>query len=143
MTHRVAVQAATRRTHTTQHTATRPAASADRVTTSTGRRRLRAGRPPIPLAQRRQPSSRAALLVTAFGAFLAFLDSTIVNIAFAAFLVGSAMASSEVRAQADLAIHPDTSSPGFVGWHQSDHAREAGRIATREALPRIMELVQR
>jgi NTE family protein len=57
--------------------------------------------------------------------------------------IGSAMASSAVLAQADLAIHPDTSSIGFLEWHQIDRAREAGRIATRAALPRIMELVQR
>ncbi len=56
--------------------------------------------------------------------------------------IGSAMASSAVLAQADLAIHPDTSSIGFLEWHQIDRAREAGRIATREALPRIMELIQ-
>lgn len=36
----------------------------------------------VPLTVRRQPSSMAVLLVAAFGAFLAFLDSTIVNIAF-------------------------------------------------------------
>lgn len=35
-----------------------------------------------PLTVRRQPSSTAVLLVAAFGAFLAFLDSTIVNVAF-------------------------------------------------------------
>ena len=57
--------------------------------------------------------------------------------------IGSAMASSAVLAQADLAIHPDTSSIGFLEWHQIDRAREAGRIAAREALPRIMELVWR
>ncbi|WP_096291109.1 MFS transporter [Mycobacterium ahvazicum] len=34
------------------------------------------------LSVRRQPSSTAVLLVAAFGAFLAFLDSTIVNVAF-------------------------------------------------------------
>src|ERR1700728_1411372 len=37
-----------------------------------------------PLTRARQPSSTAVLLVAAFGAFLAFLDSTIVNIAFPA-----------------------------------------------------------
>jgi NTE family protein len=42
-----------------------------------GRRRLA-----LPLTVRRQPTSMAVLLVAAFGAFLAFLDSTIVNIAF-------------------------------------------------------------
>ncbi|OSC41379.1 MFS transporter [Mycobacterium decipiens] len=36
----------------------------------------------VPPARRRQPSSAAVLLVAAFGAFLAFLDSTIVNVAF-------------------------------------------------------------
>ncbi|MGA8846057.1 MAG: MFS transporter, partial [Nocardioides sp.] len=34
------------------------------------------------LTQRRQPTSVAVLLIASFGAFLAFLDSTIVNIAF-------------------------------------------------------------
>ncbi|ORB63046.1 hypothetical protein BST45_18215 [Mycobacterium shinjukuense] len=47
-------------------------------------RRPRAGHPHAPLTQRRQPSPTAVLLVAAFGAFLAFLDSTIVNIAFPA-----------------------------------------------------------
>ncbi|MDX6520442.1 MAG: hypothetical protein QOF08_1047, partial [Gaiellales bacterium] len=51
---------------------------------SAGRRRLRPARPPAPLTKRRQPSPTAVLLVAAFGAFLAFLDSTIVNIAFPA-----------------------------------------------------------
>jgi predicted acylesterase/phospholipase RssA len=57
--------------------------------------------------------------------------------------IGSAMTSSEVLAQADLAIHVDTSSIGFLEWHQIDRAREVGRTATREALSKIVELVQR
>ena len=57
--------------------------------------------------------------------------------------IGSAMASTAVLAQADLAIHADTSSIGFLEWHQIDRAREIGRIAAREALPQITELVQR
>ena len=55
--------------------------------------------------------------------------------------IGSAMATSTVLAQADLAILPDPGSIGFLEWHQIDRAREAGRIATRAALPRIMEVV--
>jgi predicted acylesterase/phospholipase RssA len=55
--------------------------------------------------------------------------------------IGSAMASSEKLQQADIVIHPDTTNVGFLEWHQIDAAREAGRIATREALPRIMEVV--
>jgi NTE family protein len=57
--------------------------------------------------------------------------------------IGSAMASSEVLAQADLAIQVDTSSIGFLEWHQIDRAREIGRAAAREALPKIMELARR
>jgi NTE family protein len=57
--------------------------------------------------------------------------------------IGSAMASSEMLARVDVAIHPDTGGVGFLEWHQIDVAREAGRIATREALPRIMEVAQR
>jgi NTE family protein len=73
------------------HTAERPghgggriAATVDRDTVRVGRRRGRAGPSPAPLTRRRQPSPTAVLLVAAFGAFLAFLDSTIVNIAFPA-----------------------------------------------------------
>jgi predicted acylesterase/phospholipase RssA len=56
--------------------------------------------------------------------------------------IGSGMASAAELAQADLAIHPDTSGVGFLEWHQIDYAREAGRVATREALPQILALVQ-
>jgi NTE family protein len=66
----------------------------------------------------------------------------VVNPLMGTMTIGSAMATSTVLAQADLAIHPDTTSIGFLEWHQIDRAREAGRIATREALPHIMEVVQ-
>jgi NTE family protein len=56
--------------------------------------------------------------------------------------IGSAMASSAVLEQADLVIHPNVGGVGFLEWHQIDVAREAGRIATRQALPQIMELVE-
>lgn len=49
---------------------------------SRAKRPTDSARPTTPLTVRRQPSSMAVLLVAAFGAFLAFLDSTIVNIAF-------------------------------------------------------------
>lgn len=55
--------------------------------------------------------------------------------------IGSGMASAAVLAQADLAITPDTSAIGFLEFHQIDRAREAGRVAAREALPQIMALV--
>ncbi|CCK59976.1 Conserved two-domain membrane protein of unknown function [Mycobacterium canettii CIPT 140070010] len=54
-----------------------PVIDAGPVGPSRRRRRIDA-----PLSRRRQPSSAAVLLVAAFGAFLAFLDSTIVNVAF-------------------------------------------------------------
>ncbi|MGC2567246.1 MAG: hypothetical protein WA488_16350, partial [Mycobacterium sp.] len=57
--------------------------------------------------------------------------------------IGSAMTSSAVLGQADLAIQADTSSIGFLEWHQIDRAREIGRIAAREAMPQIMDLVRR
>jgi len=57
--------------------------------------------------------------------------------------IGSTMASSVVLAQADLAIQADTSSIGLLEWHQIDRAREIGRIAAREAMPQITELVHR
>ncbi|ORB11520.1 hypothetical protein BST37_19210 [Mycobacterium noviomagense] len=68
---------------------------------------------------------------------------SIVDTLMRTMTIGSAMATSAVLDHADLAIHPDTSSIGFLEWHQIDRAREAGRMATREALPQIMELVQR
>ena len=41
-----------------------------------------ASRIATPPRQRRAPTSSAVLLIAAFGAFLAFLDSTIVNVGF-------------------------------------------------------------
>ena len=67
-----------RRGNTEPCTSGAGAAKSDRKTVRSGRRRRVAD----PLTVRRQPSSMAVLLVAAFGAFLAFLDSTIVNIAF-------------------------------------------------------------
>lgn len=60
------------------HSVSAPSQSA--VAPTPERPRHRGG--PPPLARRRQPSSTVVLLVAAFGAFLAFLDSTIVNVAF-------------------------------------------------------------
>ena len=60
----------------------RHAAPAPDAKAASGSRRRRADSPPPPLTRRRQPTPKAVLLVAAFGAFLAFLDSTIVNIAF-------------------------------------------------------------
>jgi NTE family protein len=57
----------------------RGAATVDTDAVGWGGRRQRLGEPPTPLAKRRQSSSTAVLLVAAFGAFLAFLDSTIVH----------------------------------------------------------------
>jgi NTE family protein len=54
--------------------------------------------------------------------------------------IGSGMASAAAMAQADVVIQPDTSSVGFLEFHQIDRAREAGRIAAREALPQVMKL---
>lgn len=47
----------------------------------------------------------------------------------------------KVLAQADLVIKPNPIGVGLMEYHQIDRAREAGRIAAREALPQIMELV--
>lgn len=87
MTHRIAVTARTTPRRAVERATTNGDGRFGRVVdpdTGLGRRRLRTGRPPAPLTRRRQPSSTAVLLVAAFGAFLAFLDSTIVNIAFPA-----------------------------------------------------------
>lgn len=63
--------------HTVATNNAAPVIAAGPVGPSRRRRRVHA-----PLTRRRQPSSSAVLLVAAFGAFLAFLDSTIVNVAF-------------------------------------------------------------
>ncbi|MCV7077369.1 MFS transporter [Mycobacterium szulgai] len=62
----------------------RIAATAATDTGSANGGRQRARNPRGPLIRRRQPSATAVLLVASLGAGLAFLDSTIVNIAFPA-----------------------------------------------------------
>jgi predicted acylesterase/phospholipase RssA len=57
--------------------------------------------------------------------------------------IGSGMTQSTVLARADLALLPRTDNIGLLEWHQIDRAREAGRIATQEAMPQIMALIQR
>lgn len=54
--------------------------------------------------------------------------------------IGSGMASAAAIAQADVVIQPDTSSIGFLEFHQIDRAREAGRMAARAALPQIIQI---
>ncbi|MCV7198755.1 MFS transporter [Mycobacterium angelicum] len=60
-----------------------------------------------------------------------------------ALTIGSGMASADVLAQADVVIQPNPGGIGFLEFHQIDRAREAGRMAARQALPQIMELVFR
>lgn len=68
---------------------------------------------------------------------------SIVDTLMRTMTIGSAMASSQMLTQVDVAIHPDVGGVGFLEWHQIDVAREAGRLATREALPQILELLRR
>jgi EmrB/QacA subfamily drug resistance transporter len=87
MTHRIDAQLGTRRRDSAERAKDRDsriATTVDPDTLSAKRRRHRAGQQAAPLTRRRQPSPTAVLLVAAFGAFLAFLDSTVVNIAFPA-----------------------------------------------------------
>lgn len=62
--------------------AKRPSETASGASTDAPETTATSRGPTTPLTVRRQPSSTAVLLVAAFGAFLAFLDSTIVNVAF-------------------------------------------------------------
>lgn len=55
--------------------------------------------------------------------------------------IGSGIASAAMPEQADLVIKSNPIGVGFLEYHQIDRAREAGRIATSEALPQIMGLV--
>ena len=58
-------------------------------------------------------------------------------------MMGSGMAAASTLALADVVIRPNPSGVGLLEFHQIDPAREAGRVAAREALPRIMQLVRR
>ncbi len=99
--------------------------------------------------------------------FLAFLDSTIVNVAFpdiqrsfpdssisslswvlnaynivfAAFLVAAGRLA--VLALADVVISPDAAGVGLLEFHQIDAMRESGRLAARAALPAIQAVLAR
>ncbi|WP_082129629.1 MFS transporter [Mycobacterium haemophilum] len=57
--------------------------------------------------------------------------------------ISGAMSTTAALAQADVVIKPNPVGVGLMEYFQIDHAREAGRIAAREALPQIMALVQR
>ena len=87
MANKTAAHSAARGKHAGNHAMqgdTRAIGRLDPVTNAVSRRRSGARRPAVQLTRRRQPSPTAVLLVAAFGAFLAFLDSTVVNIAFPA-----------------------------------------------------------
>jgi NTE family protein len=58
-------------------------------------------------------------------------------------MMASGMAAAETLAQADVVIRPDTRGVGLLEFHQIDHARDAGRLAAREALPQIIAQLQR
>ena len=57
--------------------------------------------------------------------------------------MGSGRAAEMTIGQADVVIRPDTRGVGLLEFHQIDAAREAGRIATREALPQILAVIHR
>ncbi len=57
--------------------------------------------------------------------------------------MGSGRAAEMTIGQADVVIRPDTRGVGLLEFHQIDAAREAGRIATREALPQILAVLHR
>ena len=56
-------------------------------------------------------------------------------------MMGSGMAAAATMSQADVVIRPNTRGVGLLEFHQIDQARDAGRTATREALPHILELL--
>lgn len=139
MTHRIAVTARTPLRRPAEGATTNghdPAGGVVDSNTGLSRRCLRTGRPPAPITRRRRPSPVSATKLPRSPRV-----PNVVDTLMRTMTIGSAMASTAVLERADLAIHPDTSSIGFLEWHQIDRAREAGRIATREALPRIIEVV--
>lgn len=58
-------------------------------------------------------------------------------------MMGSGLAAATTLGQADAVIRPGTRGVGLLEFHQIDQAREAGRAATREALPQILTLLER
>lgn len=58
-------------------------------------------------------------------------------------LVSSHQAAEKSLARADVVIRPQADSVGLLEWHQIDVVREAGREATRAALPQIRQLLAR
>jgi NTE family protein len=59
-----------------------------------------------------------------------------------AMLISGGTASKAAPATADLVIRPRPAGVGFMEFQQIDRAREAGRVAVRDALPQIMSLVR-
>jgi NTE family protein len=53
------------------------------------------------------------------------------------------LAATAALERADVVIRPDTRGVGLLEFHQIDQAREAGRTATRQALPQIIALLKR
>nr|WP_245850444.1 MFS transporter [Mycobacterium angelicum] len=58
-------------------------------------------------------------------------------------MMGSRSAAASTMAEADVVIRPGSRGVGLLEFHQIDQAREAGRAATREALPQILALLHR
>lgn len=58
-------------------------------------------------------------------------------------MMGSGPPAATTLAAADAVIRPSTRGVGLLEFHQIGQAREASRVATRQALPRILALLQR
>jgi NTE family protein len=58
-------------------------------------------------------------------------------------MMGSGLADAATMTEADVVIRPGSRGVGLLEFHQIDQAREAGRTATREALPQILALLHR
>lgn len=57
--------------------------------------------------------------------------------------IGSQRGADAALSLAQVVIRPDTGAVGLLEFHQIDAAREAGRVAAREAMPHIMALLNR
>ena len=65
------------------------------------------------------------------------LPGTIAETFTRVMLLGSQNTSEAARRHADLVIKPRAEGVGLLEFHQLDTAREAGRIAARQALERV------
>lgn len=131
------------------HRDTRAIARFDSVTIAVGRRRLAARQSAIPLTRRRQPSPTVAggTIADLLGRKRMFIYCVVLftvasPLCAAADTVGQLVAFRVLQGMGAAVLVPASLALVVESSDEARRAREAGRIATHEALPRIMRVVQ-